>query len=102
MPATARGSRAVCNAHTHVIPAEGPYRIIDTADGRLREVTLLQQRAVSLQREIARRKELEEELRAALLRETGARTEAERTVHYNELFAGMLGHDLRNPLNANP
>ena len=93
------GFNAVCNAHTHVIPAEG-YSGIDNADGRLREVTLLQQRAASLEREIVRRKEFEDELRAALLRETGARTEAERTVHYNELFAGMLGHDLRNPLNA--
>ena len=26
--------------------------------------------------------------------------ELERTVHFNELFAGILGHDLRNPLSA--
>lgn len=26
--------------------------------------------------------------------------ELERTVHFNELFAGILGHDLRNPLGA--
>jgi len=26
--------------------------------------------------------------------------ELQRTVHYNEIFAGMLGHDLRNPLAA--
>jgi signal transduction histidine kinase len=30
--------------------------------------------------------------------ERRAREEAERTVHFNEMFAGMLGHDLRNPL----
>src|SRR4029078_3076452 len=29
-----------------------------------------------------------------------AQTELTRTLQYNEMFAGILGHDLRNPLNA--
>jgi PAS domain S-box-containing protein len=29
-----------------------------------------------------------------------ARNHLRQTVHYNEMFAGILGHDLRNPLNA--
>jgi signal transduction histidine kinase len=90
---------SICHLHSHVIPSEG-YSALDTADGRLREVTLLQQRAVALEREMVRRAELEAELREALGRETAARSAAERTIHFNELFVGMLGHDLRNPLNA--
>ncbi|HWB77016.1 MAG TPA: GAF domain-containing protein [Nannocystaceae bacterium] len=36
---------------------------------------------------------------AALIR-FGSFAELQRTVRFNELFTGMLGHDLRNPLNA--
>ena len=86
-------------AITHVIPAEGSAEV-DTTDARLREVTLLQQHAATLEREVARRKQLEGELRDALLREKAAHAEAERTIRYNELLAGKLGHDLRNPLNT--
>jgi PAS domain S-box-containing protein len=32
--------------------------------------------------------------------ELRAREELKRTIHYNEMFAGILGHDLRNPLGA--
>lgn len=40
-----------------------------------------------------------ERSRAAVQRERLV-GELERTVHFNELFAGILGHDLRNPLGA--
>lgn len=91
--------QAVCHAHSKAVPTES-YADIATEDGRLREITLLQQRAVALEHEVAQRRRLETQLRDALERETGARAEAERAVHYNQMFAGMLGHDLRNPLNA--
>jgi PAS domain S-box-containing protein len=39
-------------------------------------------------------------LAQSLIREKEARAEAERTVRFNEMFAGILGHDLRNPLGA--
>jgi signal transduction histidine kinase len=91
--------RAVCGNHTHVIPAES-YSRIDTPEDRMREISRLQQRAQSLECELEHGKELEQALREALHREQEARAAAEHTVRYNELFAGMLGHDLRNPLNA--
>jgi signal transduction histidine kinase len=91
--------RTVCDAHTHVLPAEG-YARLGTADARRREITRLQQRAHALEQEVERSRTLEHSLRQALAREQEARTEAEQSVRYNEMFAGMLGHDLRNPLNA--
>jgi signal transduction histidine kinase len=86
----------VCRTHTHVIPTESVTR----------------QRA--LEKEIAHRKDLEDALRAALRkraqaeedlrtslrREQEARAEAEAAVKFRELFVGILGHDLRNPLNT--
>jgi signal transduction histidine kinase len=36
----------------------------------------------------------------ALAHERAAREQAEQTVRFSEMFAGMLGHDLRNPLSA--
>ncbi len=91
--------REVCRTHTHVIPSEG-YSRLETSDARLVEISLLQQRARSLEHEVEHRKDLELALREALAREQEARVAAEQTVRYNEMFAGMLGHDLRNPLNA--
>lgn len=37
---------------------------------------------------------------AAAIARFAAMTELERTVRFNEMFTGMLGHDLRNPLGA--
>jgi signal transduction histidine kinase len=91
--------REICGAHSHVLPTEA-YARIDEPATRLREISELQQRARSLENELEHRKELESALREALIREKAAREEAERSVRYNEMFAGMLGHDLRNPLSA--
>jgi signal transduction histidine kinase len=87
----------VCNTHTHVLPTESMSRLA-TSEARSRELMLLQQRAASLENEVAHRKELEATLREALAREKAARVDAERSVRFNEMFSGMLGHDLRNPL----
>jgi PAS domain S-box-containing protein len=57
-PAHAIPFEQICVHHTHVIPAES-YARLDTADARLREITLLQQKAKSLEAEIAHRKEVE-------------------------------------------
>jgi signal transduction histidine kinase len=103
----------VCRNHSHVIPTE-KYARIDDPHARLREISLLQQRAYSLESEIRHRKELEaalrdalrerggieEELRVALRREKEAREKAEANDAFKELFLGILGHDLRNPLNT--
>ncbi|HVY45131.1 MAG TPA: HAMP domain-containing sensor histidine kinase, partial [Minicystis sp.] len=106
------GFEAVCGAHEHAVPTEAFSRLDETA--RELEICRLQQRARALETEVGRREALEIELREALEqrrhveaalrdaleRERAARHEAERAVRFNELFAGTLGHDLRNPLNA--
>jgi signal transduction histidine kinase len=104
---------AVCRSHTHVIPSESFSRL-DDASARLREIALLQQRALALESEVVHRKELEkalrdalrdrsrveEELRASVKREKKAREQAEANDTFKEMFLAMLGHDLRNPLNT--
>jgi signal transduction histidine kinase len=103
----------VCRNHTHVIPTES-FTQLDDGAARLREISLLQQRARALESEVAHRKELEnalrdalrersraeEELRASVTREKEARTRAEESDAFKEVFLGILGHDLRNPLNT--
>jgi signal transduction histidine kinase len=95
----AESFREICGAHSHVLPVEDRGRL-EGSDTQRREISELQQRARSLENELEHRKELESALREALLREKEAREEAERSVRYNQMFAGMLGHDLRNPLSA--
>jgi PAS domain S-box-containing protein len=60
---------AVCRNHTHVLPAES-YIKLDDSDARLREVSLLQQRARALQSEVEHRRALERALRDALAERT--------------------------------
>ena len=52
------GLEGVCSCHSRVIPAES-YAAFDTADKRLRAITLLQQKANSLKAEIEHRREVE-------------------------------------------
>jgi signal transduction histidine kinase len=103
----------VCRNHSHVMPTESFSRL-DDAHARLREISFLQQRARSLETEIATRKELEaalrdaleersrveENLRVTLEREREARERAEANDAFKEVFLGILGHDLRNPLST--
>jgi hypothetical protein len=104
---------AVCRNHSHVIPTES-FTQLDDPHARLREISLLQQRARALETELIYRKELEdalrdalrergraeEELRACIKREQDARSRAEASDAFKEMFLGILGHDLRNPLNT--
>lgn len=53
-----------------------------------------------LQTEQTAGREREEQLRASVARERVAREGAEQSARFSELFTGMLGHDLRNPLSA--
>jgi signal transduction histidine kinase/ActR/RegA family two-component response regulator len=80
----------ICACHSHVIPAES-YSDIDNADDRLRAVTRLQQKAQSLEAEIAHRSEVQKTL-AQREREL---IEADRR---KDLFLATLAHELRNPL----
>ncbi|HEV7234634.1 MAG TPA: ATP-binding protein [Ktedonobacteraceae bacterium] len=52
----------ICQQHSQVIPAES-YTALDDPQARLRAITLLQQKAQSLEAEIAERKRAEESLR---------------------------------------
>ena len=101
----------VCRTHSHVIPTESFAEVSDL-HACLREISILQQRARALETEIAHRKELEgalrdalrdrgqieEDLRACVKREQAAREQAEASDSYKEMFLGILGHDLRDPL----
>jgi signal transduction histidine kinase len=103
----------LCGYHSHVLPTENFAHLGDTAS-RQRAVSLLQQRAHALEGEVSHRKLLESELNAALhervrmemelrtslMREHEARARELTQDGFRELFVGILGQGLREPLHA--
>jgi signal transduction histidine kinase len=87
----------VCAAHSRVVPAES-YMALPTANDRLRAIAALQQKAESLETEIAERQRAEERLRRVLEAEHEARLEAEAALQVRDEFLSIAAHELRNPL----
>jgi excisionase family DNA binding protein len=87
----------VCHEHTRVLPAES-YTSLPDPDERLRVITALQQKAQSLEAEIAQRKRAEEQARAALAAERAAREAAETALRTRDEFLSIAAHELRTPL----
>ena len=89
--------RDVCETHSRVIPTESVMAAQDE-NHRLRAIAELQQKAQSLEAEIAERQRVEERLQAALTAEQSARRESDDALHVRDEFLSIAAHELRNPL----
>jgi excisionase family DNA binding protein len=87
----------VCSEHSTVVPTES-YSVLDTSDSRLRAIAALQQKAASLEQEIAERRRVEEQLQVALAAEQSARAEVEAALRVREEFLSIASHELRTPI----
>ncbi|HVA89933.1 MAG TPA: ATP-binding protein [Chloroflexota bacterium] len=83
---------AICTAHSHVIPTEG-YTSLVTKEDRLREITLLQQKALALETEIEERKRVEQALHER-------NQELREAVAARDVFMSVAAHELKTPITS--
>jgi excisionase family DNA binding protein len=86
-----------CAQHAHVVPAES-YSALPDADARSRQVAALQQKAASLEVEVAERRRVQEQLQVALTAERAARDAAETALRARDEFLSIASHELRTPI----
>jgi excisionase family DNA binding protein len=86
-----------CAQHSSVIPTER-FSTLAERDDRLRAVAALQQKAASLEIEVAERRKVEEQLQRALAAERAARDEAEAALRLRDEFLSIASHELRTPI----
>ena len=79
----------VCAEHAHVIPGESYTTVADAGD-RLRMVSVLQQKAWTLEAEIAERKRAQAQLQVAL----------EAELRLRDDFISIAAHELKTPLTS--
>ncbi len=80
---------SICQQHARVIPTES-YTTLARLDERLRAISILQQKANSLQAEIAERKAAQQRALEAL----------EETTRQMETFVSIVSHELRTPITS--
>jgi signal transduction histidine kinase len=86
----------VAQAHDRVVPTESVMHV--PVDARMREILSLQQKARSLEVEVAQRCAAEDRLRVALRAEQAARAEAEAALRQRDEFVSVASHELKTPL----
>jgi signal transduction histidine kinase/CheY-like chemotaxis protein len=91
--------KEVCANHSRVIPAES-YAALPDADERLRAIIELQQKAATLEAEIAERRQAEAALRAVKDELEIQVAEAKTANRMKDEFLATVSHELRTPLNA--
>ncbi len=89
----------ICQQHTHAIPDES-YTELISSEERLQAITLLQQKAHSLQVEIVERKAVEERLRASENRYRSLLEASQELATQREAFISLIIHELKTPLTA--
>ncbi|MFL6275279.1 MAG: ATP-binding protein [Blastocatellia bacterium] len=91
--------KGICASHSRVIPAES-YAALADPDERLRAIIELQQKAATLEAEIAERRQAEAALRAVKDELVIQVAEARTANRMKDEFLATVSHELRTPLNA--
>src|SRR5207248_3474025 len=100
--ATAESSASERSSHDHVVQFHEDDDFLSASVATFVEGGLANGQAVvnALEHEVARRKQAEAALRATQEQLERQNDDLQRTLRLSDMFVGILGHDLRNPLSA--